>query len=251
MYYIIYQTTNVITNMKYIGCHMTENVEDGYMGSGVRLKRAIKKYGKENFQTKILCFCENIEDMIEKESQFVNSDWVERSDTYNLQTGGLSYGILSEESKKKISKSVSEAHVNGLYDYSKLKGKKSWCKGKTGIFSENALKSMSEKRKGVIPHNKGKKTGNPSWNSGKEMGPMKEEQKHRISKTLKEKYAKEDHHLKGKSAHNKGKKTGKPSWNSGLKLEKNIICPHCGKLGGSLANMNRWHFDNCKTKVDN
>lgn len=66
-----------------------------------------------------------------------------------------------------------------------------------------------------------------------------------FKKALK-KYAKQEHHLKGKDPWNKGLKTGKKSWNSGLKIEKNITCPHCGKLGASMANMKRWHFDNCK-----
>lgn len=26
-------------------------------------------------------------------------------------------------------------------------------------------------------------------------------------------------------------------------------CPHCHKIGGGANNMNRWHFDNCKTKT--
>lgn len=34
----------------------------------------------------------------------------------------------------------------------------------------------------------------------------------------------------------------------GLK-RKTIICPHCGKIG-SIANMKRWHFENCKFKGD-
>jgi hypothetical protein len=29
-----------------------------------------------------------------------------------------------------------------------------------------------------------------------------------------------------------------------------VICPHCGKTGGGQALMNRWHFDNCKSKDD-
>jgi hypothetical protein len=24
-------------------------------------------------------------------------------------------------------------------------------------------------------------------------------------------------------------------------------CPHCGKVGGGIAVMSRWHFDNCKS----
>lgn len=39
---------------------------------------------------------------------------------------------------------------------------------------------------------------------------------------------------------------GKIPWNKGKK-RKQITCPHCGKTGGNGL-MQRWHFDNCKTK---
>ena len=35
----------------------------------------------------------------------------------------------------------------------------------------------------------------------------------------------------------------------GLQKEK-VVCPHCGKVGGGQALMNRWHFDNCKKLID-
>jgi len=39
----------------------------------------------------------------------------------------------------------------------------------------------------------------------------------------------------------------KGSSGNGRTFEKCIICPHCGVAGGSIGNMNRWHFSNCKT----
>ena len=55
-YYIVYKTTNLVNNMYYVGCHQTDNLNDGYIGSGKYLKRAIKKYGIENFKFDILYF---------------------------------------------------------------------------------------------------------------------------------------------------------------------------------------------------
>ena len=44
MHYTIYKITNKINNKFYIGMHQTKKLDDGYMGSGKRLKLAIKKY---------------------------------------------------------------------------------------------------------------------------------------------------------------------------------------------------------------
>ena len=53
--HFIYMTTNLINGKRYIGKHFGyEN--DSYLGSGTLIQKAIKKYGKDNFERKILCF---------------------------------------------------------------------------------------------------------------------------------------------------------------------------------------------------
>ena len=47
MFFIIYQTTNLINNKIYIGKHQTSDLDDGYLGSGKLLLQAIKKYGNK------------------------------------------------------------------------------------------------------------------------------------------------------------------------------------------------------------
>lgn len=49
IYHIVYETTNLINGKIYRGVHSTNNINDGYLGSGIKFGRALKKYGKSNF----------------------------------------------------------------------------------------------------------------------------------------------------------------------------------------------------------
>ena len=53
-YFYFYKITNNINNHYYYGVHCTDNLDDGYMGSGTRLHYAYKKYGMKNFTKEIL-----------------------------------------------------------------------------------------------------------------------------------------------------------------------------------------------------
>lgn len=63
-------------------------MNDGYLGSGILLKRAIEKYGAENFKREILFECSSVEEMNAKEAELVNEDFLKRDDVYNLKEGG-------------------------------------------------------------------------------------------------------------------------------------------------------------------
>jgi hypothetical protein len=88
-YYIIYQITNIVNGKIYAGAHETSDLADQYMGSGTNILRAIKKYGISNFKKDILFLCENAEQMYKKENEIVNSEFLTRTDVYNIKEGGL------------------------------------------------------------------------------------------------------------------------------------------------------------------
>lgn len=87
-YNYFYKITNLINGHFYYGVHRTDNLNDGYMGSGTRLKCAFKKYGLENFSKEILKFFETGEEAFKYESEFITEELVNNNDCYNMVLGG-------------------------------------------------------------------------------------------------------------------------------------------------------------------
>lgn len=86
-YFLVYRTTNIITGSFYIGMHACNDLNDGYLGSGLRLKHSVKKYGKHNFRRRILKFCASREQMIYWEKKYV-AKYLGRPLCLNLAEGG-------------------------------------------------------------------------------------------------------------------------------------------------------------------
>lgn len=113
MMHYIYKITNVINGKGYIGKHSTNNINDGYFGSGVALKKAISKYGRENFNKVILCYCQSEEELNNMEMRKILQHGTYGTG-YNLTKGGE--GMLgykpSSESINRSSKSRREYYRN-------------------------------------------------------------------------------------------------------------------------------------------
>lgn len=147
MFYTIYKVTNTVNKKVYIGKHQTKDLDDGYMGSGKYLKRAIEKYGIDLFVKEILFVFDNESDMNAKEASLVTKEFVKESTNYNLCPGGHGgFGYINEnglvphnsEINKKISdtakrkkimpgaknrEAVSMAHKQGKIRYDTFTGK--------------------------------------------------------------------------------------------------------------------------------
>ena len=46
-YHVLYRTTCTVTGKFYLGIHSTDDIDDGYLGSGLYLQRSVEKHGRE------------------------------------------------------------------------------------------------------------------------------------------------------------------------------------------------------------
>lgn len=105
-YHFIYKTTNILTNRYYIGMHSTDNLNDGYLGSGKRLRYSINKYGKENHIVEIIEFCISREELKNREKEIVNLNELAKNECLNLIVGGEGgRGFTNEEQRQNAIKS--------------------------------------------------------------------------------------------------------------------------------------------------
>lgn len=93
MFFTVYKINNLINGKYYVGVHRTEDPNDSYFGSGELIKKAVKKYGKENFEKEILFLCESEEDAYRIEAEIVNAEMVASHMCYNKHVGGFGKGI--------------------------------------------------------------------------------------------------------------------------------------------------------------
>ena len=121
MYYI-YRIRNLINGKTYIGQHRYKKLNDSYLGSGKLIKRAIEKYGKENFKKEILeKNISTIELANDFEQMYILFERAKGKAEYNLADGGYSHtGVkASEETRRKQSeahkgKKLSEEHRKNI-----------------------------------------------------------------------------------------------------------------------------------------
>ena len=133
-FYTIYRITNLTNSKTYIGQHMTNNILDGYMGSGTELLKDQREIGIDNFKKEILYVYDNFYDMNDKEIELVNEDFVNDEISYNRMIGGsgIKSHKIDDELKDRFDKFYSTLnesefdefahyHNKKMYDQIKLK----------------------------------------------------------------------------------------------------------------------------------
>lgn len=161
MYYTIYRVTNKINGKFYIGKHQTSCVYDDYYGSGKNIKRAIKKYGKENFYKEVLFVFNTEQEMNDKEKEIITEEFVANKRNYNVGVGGEGGPHFKDKkhSTKTKNKLRDMALGKKLTDESKQKISEIH-KGK--ITSKETKEKISKSRKKAYEIS-GKKYDNSFW----------------------------------------------------------------------------------------
>lgn len=173
-YHFIYKTTNIKNGKFYIGMHSTNNLNDGYLGSGKRLRNSIRKHGKEFHIREIIEYADTRKDLIEKEMLIVTEKLISDTNCMNIVPGGRgnferkyiegpihlnisslggknmalrqkSDPVLSEKMRLIRSNSFKKMHANGNFNYKTFTGKSHSEEAKNRIGQKNSINQKGEK----------------------------------------------------------------------------------------------------------
>lgn len=118
-YGFVYMTTNLINGKKYIGKKKYSGNWKTYLGSGIALTAAVEKYGRRNFERKIIENCYSEEELNERECFWIDHyGAIDSDEFYNIAPGGdggfVKKGFaperLLESETRRIQKVIEECH---------------------------------------------------------------------------------------------------------------------------------------------
>ena len=164
-----YMVTNKLNGKVYVGSHCWkgEGLDPNYYGSGTAITRAVKKYGKDNFQVEVLYFYDTVEECRADEERILTEYDVKNCPhSYNCKNGavGFTSADVAGEKHPQYGKRGKDSHSYGRHfsDETRLKmsqskkGEKHPMYGRTGEkhpkygkkLSDETRKKMSESKKG-------------------------------------------------------------------------------------------------------
>lgn len=140
-YHYLYKTTNILSGKYYIGMHSTNNLNDGYIGSGTYLRRSINKYGVDNHKFEVLEFFNSREELAQREKELITLQEIAKRECMNLKVGGIGgfppnakqafkEKLKDPEFKREFAKKAKSAetlrklHKEGRIKYDTFRGKK-------------------------------------------------------------------------------------------------------------------------------
>lgn len=278
---IVYMTVNLVTGDFYIGKHETNNLQDRYLGSGLRLKNSVKKYGPDNFERKIISTWNNPQDALQEERKIV-AQYLDHPQCLNIVDGGKGFSSASAARASKIAQQMGKAGTKSLTKEQLSKAGSASAKvnaaNKTGMWAitpEQRSRTSSETNKNTVWINNGSieqkvkngqnipqgfvkgrlskgstyRKGLKCWTDGKTNifaescpGPQYYQGMTKETHIPEFKWWNNGEINVRSMAQPEGFVSGTLKWKS-----RTVTCPYCSKEGGETA-MKRHHFDNCKRK---
>ena len=154
-FHFIYKTTCEVTKRYYYGMHSTDNLDDGYIGSGKRLWHSINYHGIKNHSIEILEYFDNRESLKNREKELITEEMLKDPMCMNLQLGGNSgWSKTAQEQNTKIrleklkdpqfKKEFGNRVSNGIKNSSKRENMFNWPNWNGRSHSDESKKKMSE-----------------------------------------------------------------------------------------------------------
>lgn len=196
----IYLTTCLANGKIYVGRHEF-NGDKKYIGSGTLFKRAVKKYGKENFKLKILRLCYSLHELRVWEHVYIvkHKSYI-LSIGYNIAKGDVNTSEYNPAKLPEVRKKISESQKKYWKD--NVEAKKKLSDRRKGIKSSDETKQkLSKSHKGIkrtkewISKLSESNSGEKHWAYGK---TFSEEHRKKLSEGIKGKMSGEKHPLYGK-----------------------------------------------------
>lgn len=149
-FHVIYKTICLVTGRFYIGMHSTNDLEDGYKGSGQRLWKSIKKHGVDQHVCTILEHLPDRDALAKREEELVTPELLQDPLCMNLRTGGTGNPpgfITSSEVAAKIS-----AKLKGIVRSPETREKMAAAKRNISFTNEHCAKLSVAKKGKPMKH---------------------------------------------------------------------------------------------------
>lgn len=169
MYGYIYKTTNKLNNKIYIGQKKSEIfLGKAYLGSGKYLKRAINKYGEDNFIVEMLDTAESRDKLSELEIYYIEKYNATNINVgYNIAKGSIGGGevyVHNDIKNEFIPKNKLDYYLSNRWQLGMLPGRKEINHSATrGMNISKALKGKKQSKEHTANHANSIKDSHFHW----------------------------------------------------------------------------------------